>query len=214
MAASPLTHCLLLAPQGASAGKLNAFVAAAADGRVEAVKAAVAAKVPVNGLSTESGLSALHAAVAAKQADVVVALLDAGANPNCLDRQGRSVLFLCAERGTAAILRLLLKSRAIASLRAPDGETAVIALVVANEGDAEERLQVLLAERTTDLAVVYNGKTVEQWAVDRPSLCKLIQVEARLARLTPTPCGCLRCDGHASGHVCSCDVVRADLQLV
>jgi ankyrin repeat protein len=119
--------------------------------------------IPVNGRSSSSGCSALHWAVCNQSRELVVALLEMGADANVKDNHGWTSVWWAAYTSTAEILQLLLDGGGSVNEPNNDGETPLIALVSSSEGDAAG-LGVLLARPELDLDVTYEGKTAEQWA--------------------------------------------------
>lgn len=135
IASEPIRHCPALGP-------------AASRGRVEMVRALLAAGVPVNGrdryCQTPLTYLARKARIGARQVEIVKALLGAGADPNvrapttfdCKDkRSDTTALFLVADRpqtmvlevdqSTHEVVRLLIAARADVNARGPDGRTPV-----------------------------------------------------------------------------------------
>lgn len=135
IASEPIRHCPALGP-------------AASRGRVEMVRALLAAGVPVNGrdrnCQTPLTYLARKALIGARQVEIVKALLVAGADPNvrapttfhCKDkRSDTTALFLVADRpqtmvleadpSTDEVVRLLIAARADVNARGPDGRTPV-----------------------------------------------------------------------------------------
>jgi ankyrin repeat protein len=151
-----------------SQADIDAFVFSAAWGPLtsEGVTTAMVTKgIPVNGLHSYYGSTALHKAVWMKRRELVVALLAAGADANVKSNRGVTSVRLCAAHdSTARILQLLIDGGG--SVNEPDnfGQTPLIALVSWNNGDAAARLGVLLARPELNLDVTYKGKTAEQWA--------------------------------------------------
>jgi hypothetical protein len=132
----------------------------------EGVTTAVVTRgIPVNGRSRWGGNTALHWAVRCKRRELVVALLAAGADANVKDGDGWTSVWAGAAFSTADILQLLIDGGGSVDEPKNSGEMSLIALVRWNDGDADARLQVLLACPELDLDATYDGKTAEQWAV-------------------------------------------------
>lgn len=75
------------------------------------------------------------------QADLAGILLDAGADPDARDRQGRSALYWAAAAGQAAVVELLLERKADLNLAALSGDTP---LAVAAQNGYAAVVQTLL----------------------------------------------------------------------
>jgi hypothetical protein len=116
------------------------------------------------GVTTAVVNSALHWAVYRQHRQLVVTLLETGADANVKNGFGETSVWWAAQDSTADILQLLLDGGGSVNEPKNDGETPLIALVRDNEGDAPDRLGVLLARPELDLDVTYKGKTAEQWA--------------------------------------------------
>ncbi len=173
-------HIFVSRPSGVmSQAYIDAFLDSAFDDTLtpQGVTTAVARGIPVNvrqSYSYSCGHTALHCAVIHKRREMVVALLAAGADANMTSLFGRTSVWHAAMDGTADILQLLIDGGG--SVKEPrndgctsrnDGCTPLIALILWNKGDAAARLEVLLACPELDLDAEYEGKTAEQWAVDR-----------------------------------------------
>ena len=135
----------------------------------EAVTAAVVSKqVPVNGRSSDDGWTALHFAVyRSHPVGVTAALLAAGADANVKDIDGATPVWVGGYSSTVAILQLLIDAGGSVNEANHDGQTPLIALVRNNVGDAAARLGVLLARPNLDLDARFEGKTAEEWAMER-----------------------------------------------
>jgi ankyrin repeat protein len=135
IASEPTRHCPALGP-------------AAFYGRVEMVRALLAAGAPVNGLDrfcqTPLSYLASNARMGARQVEIVKALLAAGADPNvrvpktfdCKDKRNyTTALFVIADhpqamypeidQSTQEVVRVLIAARADVNARGPDGRTPV-----------------------------------------------------------------------------------------
>ncbi len=99
------------------------------------------------------GMTALHWAVRADDADSVQVLLRAGANASAANRYGITPLTIAATNGNAAIARALLRAGANPNAPGPDGET--ILMVAARTGNAD------VVNALLDHGV--NVNAVEQW---------------------------------------------------
>jgi ankyrin repeat protein len=165
-----------------SQADIDAFVFSAAWGTLtsEGVTTAVVTRgIPVNGLHSWAGCTALHKSVAHKRHRLVVALLAFGADANVKSNSVGTSVWWAAQDSTARILQLLIDGGG--SVNEPDnfGRTPLIALVSWNNGDAAARLGVLLARPELNLDVTYKGKTAEQWAEEKghPDLAQAIAAE-------------------------------------
>jgi cytohesin len=107
-----------------SAGPASTLDLAASRNDVATIKAELAAGVPVDRVS-RVGYTALHYAVADRNYDAVIALLDAGADPNHADDHGDTPLMKAASRGLVPIAKALLARHADARLANTHGLTAL-----------------------------------------------------------------------------------------
>ncbi len=151
-----------------SQADIDAFVVSARFGILtpESATAAVASRgVPVNGRHSRIGSTTLHWAVRLKRRELVVALLEVGADTNVKNNHGVTSVWSAAFGSTADIMQLLIDGGG--SINSVDnvGQTPLIALVMYNYGKAAARLQVLLAYPELDLDSTYERKTAEEWAV-------------------------------------------------
>jgi ankyrin repeat protein len=148
----------------------------------EGVATAVARGIPVNARG-EWGYTALQRTVLWKpRRELVIALLEAGADPNVKNFFGKTSVWAGAYDSTADILQLLIDGGG--SVNEPANFlrlTPLIALARNNCGDALARLQILLACPELNLEVICGGKTAEEWAVMRghPELAVAIADERR-----------------------------------
>jgi ankyrin repeat protein len=164
---------------------IDDFVASARQGTLTpggVTTAVVSNRIPVNGWYSVDGYTALHCAVNKQRREVVVALLAAGADANVKDYSGETSVLVGAIDSTADIVQLLIDCGGSVNEAANDGQTPLIAVVSWNFGDAAARLSVLLACGDLDLDAKYDGKTAEEWAVERRrnALASAIAAEVRL----------------------------------
>jgi len=108
------------------------------------------------------GMTALHWAVRADDAETTQMLLRAGANVNAANRYGITPLSLAATNGNAAITRVLLKAGANVNAAGPDGETVLMTAARAGSPDVINAL----AERGANVnaAETWQGQTALMWA--------------------------------------------------
>jgi ankyrin repeat protein len=99
---------------------LAAFFAPAATTRLLLERGAIAGTAARNDMKVQ----ALHAAVAARNADAVLMLLDRGADPNARQQIGYTPLMGAASAGRADLVDLLLQRGADPSLVSEEGKTA------------------------------------------------------------------------------------------
>jgi ankyrin repeat protein len=159
-----------------SQADIDSFVESAGwGGRLspEGVKAAVTRGVPVNGRCKWNGITAMHQAASWRRHQLVVALLEAGADANARDNCGWTPVWSawCAWSASSICGTLQLLIDAGGSVNNPvsggvSGPTLLISLMKGTYGDAAARLQMLLACSELDLDARFFGKTAEQWAVE------------------------------------------------
>ena len=108
-------------PEGFDAISLAAFL-----GGAEAVRVLLEHGAPPEGdPANELGIRPVHAAVAARDARALGALLDAGADPDATQQRGITPLHAAAQHDDEALVRLLLDAGADPSLKAEDGRDAI-----------------------------------------------------------------------------------------
>jgi hypothetical protein len=146
------------------------------------VKKALAEGIPVNGRHSRWGETALHSAVYCERGDLVVALLEAGADANVRCDGGRTSVFAAALASNADILQVLLDKGG--KVNGPDscGQTPLIALVKHGFRDAATRLGVLMRCAELDVDTRFQRKTVEEWAIGREDLAAVVAVEREMRR--------------------------------
>jgi uncharacterized protein len=143
-----LASAISLSAAGATVPLIDAVKA----GNRAAVRT-LATKNTVNAAEAD-GMTALHWAVRADDADSVQLLVKAGANVNAANRYGITPLSLAATNGNGAIARALLKAGANPNVAAADGET--ILMTAAHAGSADV-VSALLERGTVDV------NATEQW---------------------------------------------------
>lgn len=102
----------------------SALIAASQAGRLDQVKALLAAGALPNG-ADEPGQRPLLAAIAAGHTEIVRLLLQRGASPNVKGPQGRTPLGMAAASGQLRIVRLLLRADADINARSDNRATAL-----------------------------------------------------------------------------------------
>ena len=108
------------------------------------------------------GMTALHWAVRADDAETAQMLLRAGANVNAANRYGVTPLSLSATNGSAAITRALLKAGANANAVGPDGETVLMTAARAGSGEVVSAL--IERGASVNAAETWQGQTALMWA--------------------------------------------------
>jgi ankyrin repeat protein len=163
---------------------VDAFIDAAATGELtrEAIHAALQHGVPINARTLVGDWpTALHVAVAHAHEDVVLALLEAGANANVVNYQGSTPLLRGAFGSSAAILRALIAQGGNVNVVAHGGVSPIAAVLMSESGDARDRLHVLLSRPELDLELTYLGRTPLELATlyKRDEMFEDIQNEVR-----------------------------------
>ncbi len=135
---------------------------------IEAVKAGnraairtLARRSTVNS-SEADGMTALHWAVRADDAETVDVLIRAGANASAANRYGVTPLSLAATNGNGAITRALLKAGANPNVLGPDGETVL--MTAARAGSADVVNALLDRGVNVNAAEAWQGQTALMWA--------------------------------------------------
>ena len=118
------TAMVLAAPIYA-AGPANPLIEAVKQGRIDAVRAAVKQKADVN-IAEPDGMTALHWAARADDAEAADLLIRAGAKVNAASRYGVTPLSLAATNGSAKVTDLLIAAGADVNASLPDGETVLM----------------------------------------------------------------------------------------
>ena len=102
-----------------------AFLSAIQDKNKEAVETAIDSGVNINALSEDKEQNALSTALRAHWAEGVKILLRAGANPNAVRKDGKTMLHVAAAESDPASLLLLLKAGASPMTQFWNGATAL-----------------------------------------------------------------------------------------
>lgn len=108
------------------------------------------------------GTTALHWAVHHDAADLVHALLQAGADVAAVNRYGVEPISLAAENGSAEVLSLLLEFGASANAALPAGEPVL--LTAARGGNVEALRALVDAGADVNAAEQWKGQTALMWA--------------------------------------------------
>ena len=103
--------------------KTTAFMTAAKNGDVNAVRSSLAQGIDVN-VNDSSGNAALHLAVIHDKPEVLKILMDHRPDINIRDQSGRTPLMLAAEHNRPLIADKLLAQNADVNAKATNGDTA------------------------------------------------------------------------------------------
>lgn len=127
------------APEGASDATVR-LQQAAMNGSLDQVSAAIAARTPLDAPG-DSRMTALGIAALYGKADVIRALVAAGASVSA-DQDGESALAVAAHEGHSAAVEALIAAGAAVNAKDKDGNTALMAAAASNRAGA---IRVLLA---------------------------------------------------------------------
>ena len=108
------------------------------------------------------GMTALHWAVRADDAETAQLLIRAGANVSAANRYGITPLSLAATNGNAVITRALIKAGANVNAAGPDGETVL--MIAARSGSADVVKALLERGVNPNAAESWQGQTALMWA--------------------------------------------------
>ena len=109
----------------ASDAQFTAIANAARAGDVAAIRRLAAQGADPDAIAGQNGWTPLLHAIHTHQNESIVALLDAGADVNRADEKGITQLMMAAGYGYDDTVQLLLKRKADASIKRPNGETAL-----------------------------------------------------------------------------------------
>jgi ankyrin repeat protein len=112
--------------------------------------------------SEADGMTALHWAVRADDAETVALLIRAGANVSAANRYGITPLSLAATNGNAVITRALIKAGAGVNAAGPDGETVL--MTAARAGNPDVVTALLEKGASANVAESWQGQTALMWA--------------------------------------------------
>lgn len=134
--------------------------------RWDLVWAAVGSGLNVNAQNSH-GRTILHWAAFKRHAATVRLVLDRGGDPNVRDDRGVTPVWRAAWSGTAEILADLVAAGGDVNGTDFEGVAPLVVLVCNGEGDAADRLRVMLERPELDVLAEYEGKTAEQWATEK-----------------------------------------------
>jgi ankyrin repeat protein len=156
----PVLGLLAAAASLTAAGAGTTLIDAVKAGDRAAVRT-LATRTTVNAAEAD-GMTALHWAVRADDANTVQLLVRAGANVNAANRYGITPLSLAATNGNADIARALLKAGANANAAAGDGETVL--MTAARAGNADVVNALVERGANVNATEAWQGQTPLMWA--------------------------------------------------
>lgn len=155
-----LVVLMLVAPLSGASSDLR-LVEAVKAGDAAAVRALVAARIPVDAVEND-GSTALHWAVRADDAAIAELLIGAGANVRAANRYGITPLSLAALNGSIRLADALLDAGADPNAVTPDGET--ILMTAARTGDPAVVERLADAGAQIDARESWREETALMWA--------------------------------------------------
>jgi len=162
-----------------------AIVLAARSGDAAAIKAALAVggKEGVDAQERMSQRTALHFAAENGNAEIVMMLIEAKANPNAQDRTGKTPVTVAAERSQAAALKALLAAKGDPNIR---DQVQGSPLLWASGLGSPETVGMLLAAGANPNVQDVNGMTPLMWAagVGKPETVKMLLEKGADAKAT------------------------------
>lgn len=120
------------------------LVNAAYENNLDGVKELLFKGADVNEVDKDVDATALDEAVANGNLEMVLMLIDARAEVNLRNKQGRTALMFLAEESTPEVVRALIEAGAKVNLKDDDGETALMKSAALEDGAI---LQLLLEEK-------------------------------------------------------------------
>ena len=160
MARTTLVALLAATVSLGAAGTGTTLIDAVKAGDRAAVRT-LATRTAVNAAEAD-GMTALHWAVRADDAETTQMLIRAGAKVGAANRYGITPLSLAATNGNASITRALLKAGADPNAVGPDGET--ILMTAARAGNGEVVTALLDRGANVNAAENWQGQTALMWA--------------------------------------------------
>ncbi len=131
--------------------------------------------------SEPDGMTALHWAVRADDAETTQLLIRTGANVNAANRYGITPLSLAATNGDAAIARALLKAGANANAVGADGETVL--MTAARAGNPDVITALLDNGAKVNATESWQGQTALMWAASENHAAAITALAAHGADL-------------------------------
>jgi ankyrin repeat protein len=170
---------LLASAISLSAAGGSALIDAVKAGNRAAVRTLVT-RSTVNATEAD-GMTALHWAVRADDADTVQLLVRAGANVSAANRYGITPLSLAATNGNAVVTRALLKAGANPNALGPDGETVL--MTAARAGNADVVNALLERGVNVNATEAWQGQTALMFAAGENHGAAISALAARGAEL-------------------------------
>ena len=137
---------------------------AAMKGDLAAVRTLIVKKVDVNAPQVD-GATALHWAVHLDNAEMVEALIKAGANAKAVNRDGATPLSIAALYGNPRVVEALLKGGADAKARGANGETML--MIAARNGNPAVIKLFAAAGADVNAKETVRGTTALMWAAEQ-----------------------------------------------
>src|SRR5687768_16971980 len=151
----------LMTAAAAAAGGANPLIDAVKQGRPDAVRAALKQRADVNAPEPD-GMTALHWAARADDAEVVDLLIRAGAKVNAANRYGVTALSLAAVNGSTKVTDRLIAAGADVNAALPDGETVL--MTAARVGNPQVVRALLLRGANVNAVERTQQQTAVTWA--------------------------------------------------
>jgi len=144
-----------------AAGGANPLIDAVKQGRPDAVRAALKQRADVNAPEPD-GMTALHWAARADDAEVVDLLIRAGAKVNAVNRYGVTPLSLAAVNGGSKVTDRLIAAGADVNAALPDGETVL--MTAARSGNPQVLRALLVRGANVNAVERTQQQTAVTWA--------------------------------------------------